>query len=162
MGFRKKEEFNKIPHSFFESLKDKKEIKYTFNDGSYLILRSKGNPINSIIRSNYERNIPDLSIGASYGGSRMSITADVSMFYGASSTINSVEPAGDVYIANGSLTADGTPYIARKNGTNENPATAKYKVKFTRDNVIGTSKTATLVYTLYVNGKTYWADVVQS
>lgn len=166
----KKEKFNKIPSDFFESLKNNKKIKYTFNDGSYLILINKSLESNSnktnnlsITKSNmYERNIPDLCIEARYGGSRMSITADVSMFYGGTSQINSVESLGDCYIANGALVSDGTPYISKKKGDNSKPATAKYKVKFTRDNILGSSKTATLVYTLYVNGSKYWADVVQS
>lgn len=166
----KKEKFNKIPSEFFKSIKNNKKVKYTFDDGSYLILTNKSfeaipNETNNLVitKSNqYERNIPDLCIEASYGMSRMSITADVSMFYGGTSAINSVESVGDCYIANGALVSDGTPYISKKTGTNSKPATAKYKVKFTRDNVIGTSKTATLVYTLYVSGTSYWADVKQS
>lgn len=156
------EKFNSIPDEFFESLSYKNKIKYTFEDGSYLLLKNDDQSIlNRNIRSYYERNIPRATVSASYGGNRAQIYANISMFYGAQGKINSVEPTGYFYAANGYLVSDPNPYISKVSGDNNNPATAKYLPKITRPNIVGANKTATLEYTMYVNGKTYWATLKQ-
>lgn len=155
------EKFNSIPDDFFQSLTYKNEIKYTFEDGSYLLLKNEQPELHRNIRSYYERNIPRATVSASYGGNRAQIYANISMFYGEEAKINSVEPTGCFYAANGYLFSDPNPYISKASGNNKSPATSKYLPKITRPNIIGANKTATLEYTMYVNGKTYWATLKQ-
>lgn len=155
------EKFNSIPDDFFQSLAYKNEIKYTFEDGSYLLLKNEQPEIHRNMRSYYERNIPRATVSASYGGNRAQIYANISMYYGEQGKIHSVEPTGYFYAANGYLVSDPSPYISKDSGNNGNPATAKYLPKITRPNIVGANKTVTLEYTMYVNGKTYWATLKQ-
>lgn len=112
-------------------------------------------------RNAYVRNIPRLHVTASYGGTKLGIYANVSMYYGGDSRINSVEPTGYIYAMNGSLAADPAPYIAKQEGNNSSVAIAKYVPKFTRKQLFGATKTITTVYKLYVTGSGYYADVYQ-
>jgi hypothetical protein len=153
------EKFNSIPDDFFQSLAKTNQIKYIFDDGSYLLMRKGVEDVST--KSYYEQNLPRVTVEASYGGSRASIYANISYFYGVEGVINSVEPVGYIHVGNGSIVSDPQPYVAIRNGTNSNPAQAKYLPKISRPNVIGGSKTATLEYTMYVGGSKYWADLKQ-